>query len=767
KNGNLHEIVEKCKINLKEAQSNVDKNPHCHDIKKKETVALAEYNKAINDEEEFLYQKAKVEWISKGDRNNQYFHKVLKSKKQANRICSICDNNGNRLEGVQMEEQFVNHFKRFLAESDKVNKDKDFKGVFGIRLTASPDGYTFTFFKNAWEVVGNDVCLAIKEFFRIEKLLGEVNATLISLIPKITTPNKVSDYRPIACCNVVYKCISKIITERIKPGLHKLVDLNQSDFIQGRVIQDNILIAQELLKGYDRKNGINRCCFKIDIAKAYDTVDWCFLVLMVNGWVFFASGRGLRHEDPMSPCLFTLVMEIFTLLMKKNVRQNPKFKYHKGCKDIQLTNLCFADDLLVVCHGDDDSVRIVKETMMEFSEILRLVPNIDKSTVFFGSVKEEDKRKILDILPFAVGKLPMKYLGVPLITKKLGYTDCKQLIDKVKVLASLNVYWAGVFLIPKAVVKDIDKVLKGFLWCKGEIKRGKFKNIAEGKDTLWVKWVNVVKLKGKNLWEIQEEYNDSWMWKTLLDLRGKARKHIFKVLGDGKDTNFWHDQWSTKGVISDIERKYPVLTKVKVLILNNQLKDKTRWKDVNGNLMDFSSKTAWEVFNSQNAIVKWHKVVWFSQCNPRMAFIMWMAIKRRLQTQDRVMVWNNDKSMKCSLYKIINDSHNHLFFECDYSKEIWMYFKKKMGNSGFSDRWDDLEEQYANKECNNSIGSILRRITLALTVYHIWKERNTRIFKNEVVDVKILLKIIADDIKLQLMGLKVKNSVNVQKVAKD
>ncbi|GKB52892.1 hypothetical protein Tco_0903645 [Tanacetum coccineum] len=215
---------------------------------------MAEYNKAINDEEEFLYQKAKVEWISKGDRNNQYFHKVLKSKKQANRICSICDNNGNRLEGVQMEEQFVNHFKRFLAESDKVNKDKDFKGVFGIRLSTveallmvseitnserknamfnigdnkalGPDGYTFTFFKNAWEVVGNDVCLAIKEFFRIEKLLGEVNATLISLIPKITTPNKVSDYRPIACCNVVYKCISKIITERIKPGLHKLFELS-------------------------------------------------------------------------------------------------------------------------------------------------------------------------------------------------------------------------------------------------------------------------------------------------------------------------------------------------------------------------------------------------------------------------------------------------------------------------------------------------------------------------------------------------------------
>nr|GFB35479.1 RNA-directed DNA polymerase, eukaryota, reverse transcriptase zinc-binding domain protein [Tanacetum cinerariifolium] len=175
------------KEDLKVAQVNLDKNPHNHDIKEKEVIALKEYNEALKDEESLLSQKIK-------------------------------------------------------------------NAMFDIDNKApSPDGYTSAFYKKAWKIVGKDV------------------------FPKVSTPNKVSDYRLIACCNVVYKCISKILTDRIKYGLHKLVNLNQSAFIQGRIIQNNILVTQEPLKGYDGKNGPCKCCLKIDIAKAYDTVDWKFL----------------------------------------------------------------------------------------------------------------------------------------------------------------------------------------------------------------------------------------------------------------------------------------------------------------------------------------------------------------------------------------------------------------------------------------------------------------------------------------------------------
>lgn len=116
-----------------------------------------------------------------------------------------------------------------------------------------PDGFTTKFYKEAWHIVGRDVSDTVQEFFNSRKLLGEVNATVISLVPKINTPNKVSDFRPIACCNVLYKCISKVLTNTIKKALGKLVNENQSAFVAGRQITDNILVSQELLRGYNKK----------------------------------------------------------------------------------------------------------------------------------------------------------------------------------------------------------------------------------------------------------------------------------------------------------------------------------------------------------------------------------------------------------------------------------------------------------------------------------------------------------------------------------
>lgn len=377
--------------------------------------------------------------IKEGDRNSAYFHKIIKGRQNKSKIHTVCSEDGTVHTKEQVGPQFVNHFEKFLGvESSTEGLNEDEGGIFTNLISTEeaihmirevsneeiknalfdiddnkapgPDGYTSKFFKKAWTVIKDDFCKAVKEFFITVKLLGEVNATLITLVPKIATPMKVSDFKPIACCNVIYKCISKVITHRITKVLTKVVDKNQSAFIPGRAITDNILLTQELLKGYNCANGPKRCSFKIDIQKAYDTVSWKFLedilikfgfhstmvqwimacistpkfTICVNGGRFgyFKGGRGLRQGDPISPYLFTLVMEVLNLIIKDEITRERNFKYHFGCKSLKITHLCFADDLLVLCHGDSTSVLTIRRAIDKFSKISGLYPNMGKSTVF-------------------------------------------------------------------------------------------------------------------------------------------------------------------------------------------------------------------------------------------------------------------------------------------------------------------------------------------------------------------------------------------------
>ncbi|GJR59889.1 uncharacterized protein Tco_1502051 [Tanacetum coccineum] len=531
--GNLHARVTQIRGELDEVQKAIDLNPSCTILREDHAHYLLAFKEASLDEERFLRQKSKIEWLDAGDSNTAYFHNVVKSRNARNRIEMVKDMSNIVYEGNEVAGAFVSHYEQFLGVEGSVtpldNHDL-FSRVLDVQKAAhmvrnvsdaeiksalfsmsddkapGPDGFTAAFFKKAWDIVGDNFSCAIRDFFSNGKLLREVNHTIIALIPKVTTPCKINDYRPISCCNITFKCISKIIANRIKGDLGDLVSINQSAFVPGRRISDNILLTQELMRNYHRNCGPPRCSFKVDIQKAYDTVDWGFLRSILIGFGFhptmiewimvcvsttsysvcingnlhgwFNGKRGLRQGDPLSPYLFTLVMEVLTLLLQRRVSLAEDFRFHHHCEKQRIINLCFADDLFLFARGHLDSVSVIMDTLEEFMNVSGLVPSIPKSTTFFCNVPIALKSSILNLVPFAEGTLPVRYLGVPLISSRLLYHDCKVLVEKLEsrvndwrnkflslagrmqlvrsVLSSMHIYWASVFILPVRIISDLE-----------------------------------------------------------------------------------------------------------------------------------------------------------------------------------------------------------------------------------------------------------------------------------------------------------------------
>ncbi|KAL0295056.1 UNVERIFIED_CONTAM: Retrovirus-related Pol polyprotein from type-2 retrotransposable element R2DM [Sesamum radiatum] len=258
-----------------------------------------------------------------------------------------------------------------------------------------PDGYSAGFFKAAWPVIGGEVTQAIRDFFQTENA-GDPGYA----------------HQP--------------FSERVRAW---------------RAIGDNILLAQELFSGYNQKHLPPRCALKVDLRKAYDTVEWDFLraVLMLFGfpeqfiqWIvvcvttpsfsvclngaphgFFRGARGLRQGDPMSPFLFVLVMEVLTLILQQKIEQNGGFSFHWRCDRIQLFQLGFADDLLLFSKADPNSVSLFKEGLTTFAELSGLQANLHKSHLILSSSAAPLRATLLTILGFQEGHLPLRYLGLP------------------------------------------------------------------------------------------------------------------------------------------------------------------------------------------------------------------------------------------------------------------------------------------------------------------------------------------------------------------
>ncbi|XP_021767732.1 uncharacterized protein LOC110732122 [Chenopodium quinoa] len=266
-----------------------------------------------NDIQESIFKKkSRINWVKLGDGNSHYFFSVMKTRQARNKIDSIFDSNQVLLKDPDaISHEIISFYKSllgtrapwlpavdlvtmrrgkqlsFVAQSylirpiSQAEIDVALKGIDNTKAP-SIDGFNSFFFKRAWHIVKDDIYASVIDFFNNGTLPKQWNCTTITLVPKVLSASHVKDFRPIACCTVVYKLISEVITARPVAIIGEVIDDAQAGFIPGKHIGDNILLATELIKGYDHKFISPRCMVKVDLKKAYDSVEWGFLITVMQ-----------------------------------------------------------------------------------------------------------------------------------------------------------------------------------------------------------------------------------------------------------------------------------------------------------------------------------------------------------------------------------------------------------------------------------------------------------------------------------------------------
>ncbi|CAL1372064.1 unnamed protein product [Linum trigynum] len=293
------------------------------------------------------------------------------------------------------------------------------------RKAPGPDVMSVLFFHRYWHIVGDDVVNTVFMILEIGVMPENLNHTLIALIPKVKVLTTPKEFRPISLCNVIYKLVAKVLANRMKLVLDLVISEEQSAFVPGRYITDNIMAVFECFHSMKqkRKGGQGFFAAKIDMAKAYDRVEWhflegvmnhmgfserwCRLVMMcvktvtyavlVNGHQSpsFIPIRGLRQGDTLSPYLFLLCAEGLSAYTKAAVQHKRFYGISPARGAPTVTHLFFADDSVFFGRANAHDSSTLKHILQAYERESGQMVNLQKSEVSFsGKVKPHQRESL-------------------------------------------------------------------------------------------------------------------------------------------------------------------------------------------------------------------------------------------------------------------------------------------------------------------------------------------------------------------------------------
>ena len=328
-----------------------------------------------------------------------------------------------------------------------------------------PDGLSFIFYQQFWEVIKGDVMALVRDFENGTLDVQRLNYSIVTLIPKEPDAKNMRKFRPISLLNCCFKIFTKVLTNRLALIIGKLIYENQSAFIRGRYILESVVTTHEVLHSVhsSKRQGL---VLKLDYEKAFDKVNVEFLeeLLRKRGfgdkWVhwilqvtrggsvgvklnntesdFFLTGKGLRQGDPISPLLFNLVVDILTrMLMKAANHQLIEGLCAEICPG-RIICFQYADDTLLIVQADETQLLALKDMLVAFHKSTGLKVNFHKSCILPINVSPEETTRLATVFGCQVGTLPFTYLGLPVGTTRPRIVDLVPVVDRFERRLSVN-----------------------------------------------------------------------------------------------------------------------------------------------------------------------------------------------------------------------------------------------------------------------------------------------------------------------------------------
>lgn len=372
---------------------------------------------------------------------------------------------------------------------------------------------------------------------------------------------------------------------------------------------------------------------KVDLQKAFDSINWDFVLntlealefpshfrklvsqcitttrfsVSVNGELcgYFKGTKGLRQGDPLSPYLFVIALEVFSQMLNVKFRAGD-IGYHPNTADLEVTHLAFADDLMIFFDGEKNSLANIVDTMELFATWSGLRMNKEKTELFVGGLNQAETTDLTS-LGFTLGSMPVRYLGLPLMHRKLRISEYRPLLVKISghftawsskklsyagraeliksvIYGNIN-FWTSAFVLPKGCLQQIQSLCSRFLWTGKVTDRGVakiawstvclpkkegglgFRNLEIWNKTLclklvwrlyipnpslWASWIKKYRIGDESLWSLEAKNAGSGTWRSLLNLRSLATNFLRAEVGNGETTSFWWDIWTPLGRLINI-----------------------------------------------------------------------------------------------------------------------------------------------------------------------------------------------------------------------